>query len=115
MSAKAKALGRGVQSRPRASFTQEPFGGSLDESPELVVHTGTEDVVIELDVDRCDVSNREGRSGERGPVVELDIEIFALDRPAVAERVFKARTHCPTAAGSALLMAVPRAPAGKKF
>src|SRR5262245_43648784 len=52
MSAKAKALGRGVQSRPRASFTQEPWGGSLDESPELVVHTGTEDVVIELDVDR---------------------------------------------------------------
>src|SRR5262249_38733333 len=47
----------------------------------------------------------EGRRGERGVVVELDIEIFALDRPAVAERVFQAAAHRPTAAGVALLMA----------
>src|SRR5215475_9514641 len=74
---------------------------------ELVVHAGAEDVVIELDVARRDVQARstEGRSGERGVVVELDIEILALDRPAVAERVFQAAAHRPTAAGIALLMA----------
>src|SRR5262249_40310523 len=72
---------------------------------ELVVHAGAEDVVIELDVARRDVqaSASEGRSGERGVVVELDIEILALDRPAVAERVFPAAANRPTAAGVALL------------
>src|SRR5262245_63402549 len=42
---------------------------------------------------------------ERGVVVEVDIEIFALDRPAVSERVFDAAAHGPTAARIALLMA----------
>src|SRR5262249_18684328 len=74
---------------------------------ELVVHAGAEDVVIELDVARRDVQAQasEGRSGERGVVVELDIEILALDRPAVAERVFPAAANRPAAAGIALLMA----------
>src|SRR6516225_1251214 len=62
----------------------------LDESPEPIVHAGAEDVVIELDIARCDVSEAEGRGAERGVVVEVDIEIFALDRPAVTERVFDA-------------------------
>src|SRR6516225_9507266 len=57
---------------------------------ELVVHAGAEDVVIELDVARCDICNTEGRTRERGVVLELDIEIFAFDRPAVTERVFDA-------------------------
>src|SRR5262249_44281765 len=35
---------------------------------------------------------------------ELDIEIFALDRPAVAERVFPAGAHRPTGTSIALLM-----------
>src|SRR5215510_12350065 len=62
---------------------------------------------MELDVARRDVQAKasEGRSGECGVVVELDIEILALDRPAVAERVFPAAAHRPTAAGIALLMA----------
>src|SRR5262249_5839401 len=84
---------------------------------ELVVHAGAEDVVIELDVARRDVqaSASEGRSGERGVVVELDIEILALDRPAVAERVFTAAAHRPTAAGVALLMAGGGLGADEKF
>src|SRR6516165_6805300 len=90
--------------------------GSVTRAPapaELVVHAGAEDVVIELDVARCDISNTEGGTRERGVVVELDIEIFALDRPAVAERVFDAGAHGPAAAGIALLMAVRRARAGR--
>src|SRR2546430_16092046 len=47
----------------------------------------------------------EGRLRERGVVVELDVEILALDRPAVAERVLVAGAHRPTGAGIALLMA----------
>src|SRR5262245_7373435 len=72
---------------------------------ELVVHAGAEDVVIELDVARCDIIGSEGRRGERGVVVELDIEILALDRPAVAERVFPAAANRPTTACGARLMA----------
>src|SRR5262249_21760148 len=80
---------------------------SVDRSvpADLVVHARAEDVVIELDVARRDIVGSEGRRGERGVVVELDIEILALDRPAVTERVFPAAANRPTAAGVALLMA----------
>src|SRR6516165_11225579 len=96
------ALSRGSVARARAPAPAE-----------LVVHAGAEDVVIELDVARCDICITEGRTVERGVVVELDIEIFAFDRPAVTERVFDAGTHGPAAAGIALLMAVRRARAGR--
>src|SRR5262249_59976619 len=115
MSAKAKSPRQGVQSWTEGSFTQEPFGGSLDESPELIVHAGADDVVIELDVARCDVLSAEGRLRERLVVVKLDIEIFALDRPAVTERVLPAGAHRPTGAGIALLMAGARLSADLKF
>src|SRR6266446_8870814 len=82
---------------------------------DLVVQAGAEDVVIELDLARCDVSGTEGSSGERGEVVELDIEIFALGRPAVTERVFDAAAHGPTAARIALLMAGIEDGAEEKF
>src|SRR5215469_9766098 len=80
---------------------------SVPPAADLVVHAGAEDVVIELDAARRDVqaSATEGRLGERGVVVKLDIEILALDRPAVAERVLRAATQRPTGAGIALLMA----------
>src|SRR5215467_4419450 len=81
---------------------------SVPPAADLVVHAGAEDVVIELDAARCDVPSAEGRLRERGVVVELDIEIFALDRPAVAERVFPAGTHGPTGTSIALLMAGTR-------
>src|SRR6516165_4129309 len=98
------ALSRGSVARARAPAPAE-----------LVVHAGAEDVVIELDVARCDISNTEGGTRERGVVVELDIEIFALDRPAVAERVFDAGAHGPAAAGIALLMAGTNLSADEKF
>ena len=84
---------------------------------ELVVHAGTEDVVMELDVARCDIqaSATEGGRGERGPVVELDIEILAPDRPAVTERVFQAAANRPTATCIALLMAGASLSADEKF
>src|SRR6516165_4467390 len=74
---------------------------------ELVVHAGAEDVVIELVVARREIQaeTAEGRLRERGVVVELDVEILALDRPAVAERVLVAGAQRPTGAGVALLMA----------
>src|SRR6516165_3114565 len=78
---------------------------SVPPAADLVVDAGAEDVVIELDAARRDVRGPEGRLRERGVVVELDIEILALDRPAVAERVFPAAANRPTAAGIALLMA----------
>src|SRR5499427_10251498 len=80
---------------------------SVPPAAELVVHAGANDVVIELDAARCDVQAKasEGRLRERGVVVELDIEILALDRPAVTERVLIAAAHRPTGAGIALLMA----------
>src|SRR5262249_19514098 len=89
------------------------LGGSC--SPDFEVHARAEDVVIELDVARCDIIGSEGRRGERGVVVELDIEILALDRPAVAERVFQAAADRPTAAGIALLMAGGGLSADEKF
>src|SRR5262249_36833890 len=63
------------------------------------------DVVVELNVARCDIVNAKRGRVERGVVVEVDIQIFALDRPAVSERVFDAAAHGPTAARIALLMA----------
>src|SRR5262249_13002871 len=80
---------------------------SVPPAADLVVHAGAEDVVIELDAARRDVqtSATERRLCERGVVVKLDIEILALDRPAVAERVLVAGAHRPTGAGIALLMA----------
>src|SRR5262245_40621731 len=73
---------------------------------ELVVHARAEDVVIELGAARRDVQAKasEGRLCERLVVVKLDIEILALDRPAVTERVLIAAAHRPTGAGIALLM-----------
>src|SRR5215831_13703698 len=41
----------------------------------------------------------------KGGEVEVDIEIFAVDRPAVTERVFDAAAHGPAAARIALLVA----------
>src|SRR5262249_41433555 len=82
---------------------------------ELVVQTGAPDVVLELNLARCDVADAEGTSRERGKVVELDVEKFAFGRPAVAKRVFEAAAHRPTAAGIALLMAGTKRTAGEKF
>src|SRR6266498_3219208 len=73
--------------------------------PELVVHAGAPDVVLELDLARRDVARGEGTGRERVVVIKLDIQKFALDRPAVAHRVFDAATDGPTAAGIALLVA----------
>src|SRR6516164_7322207 len=68
---------------------------SVPPAAELVVHAGAEDVVRELVGARRDVQAdaSEGRLGERGVVVKLDIEILALDRPAVTERVLIAAGH----------------------
>src|SRR5262249_56119800 len=98
---------RTTKQNPRAKARGSCLTLCVDRSvpAELVVHAGAEDVVIELDVARCDIIGSEGRRGERGVVVELDIEILALDRPAVTERVFPAAANRPTAAGIALLMA----------
>src|SRR6516165_267587 len=95
----------------------ERVARSVPPAADLVVHAGAEDVVIELDAARRDVqaSAAEGRLRERGVVVELDIEIFALDRPAVTERVLPADAHRPTGAGIALLMAGASLIADEKF
>src|SRR5262249_28880500 len=80
---------------------------SVPPAADLVVHAGGEDVVVEF-VGRGRVVQAlasEGRLCERGVVVKLDIEILALDRPAVTERVLIAGAHRPTGAGIALLMA----------
>src|SRR5215510_6939688 len=110
---------RTTKQKPRAAARGSCLTLCVDRSvpAELVVHAGAEDVVIELDVARCDIqaSATEGRRRERGPVVELDIEIFAFDRPAVAERVFPADAHRPTAAGTVLLMAGAGLAADEKF
>src|SRR4029453_15876592 len=81
------------------SLTQELLGGSL--SPKPGVHGGAPDVVVE----RRHAHRGEGAGRERGVVVELDVQKFALDRPAVAHRVFGAGAHGPPAAAIALLMA----------
>src|SRR5215831_21260485 len=98
---------RTTKQKPRAKARGSCLTLCVDRSvpAELVVHAGAEDVVIELDGARRDIIGSEGRRGERGVVVELDIEILALDRPAVAERVFPAAANRPTTAGVALLMA----------
>src|SRR6516225_5453705 len=85
----------------------ERVARSVPPAADLVVHAGAEDVVIELVGARRDIpaSSTERRLCERGVVVELDVEILALDRPAVAERVLIAGAHRPTGAGIALLMA----------
>src|SRR5262249_1350629 len=100
---KTEALGRGFN--PAEGFLTQELWGALDESPEPIVQPAAEDVVIELDVARSDVSVAERRRGERGVGCEADIEIFPLDRPAVTERVFDAAAHSPAAARIALLMA----------
>src|SRR5258707_12792790 len=97
--------------RPGGSIQTEgslprPFGGFLIAIlPELVVHASAPDVILELDVARLDVCGGERRAGERGENAEVGVEKFALDRPALAQRVFDAATDGPTAAGVALLMA----------
>src|SRR5215471_15861954 len=80
------------RARARGSCVIELVASSVPAAPEPVVHAGAEDVVIELVVARRDVQAlaSERRRVERRVVVELDIEILALDRPAVAERVFPA-------------------------
>src|SRR6516225_11611747 len=90
---------------------------SVPPAAELVVHAGAEDVVIELVGARRDVqaSASEGRLRERGVVVKLDIEVLALDRPAVTKRVLVAGAHRPTGAGIALLMAGASLSADEKF
>src|SRR6266436_3424513 len=75
------------------------FGGLLiDRLPELVVHAGAPDVILDLNL---------ARAVQRGRVVrtEVGVEKFALARPAVAQRVFGAAASGPTAAGRALLAA----------
>src|SRR5260221_4883978 len=92
------------------------FGGLLiDRLPELVVHAGAPDVILDLDVARLDVCGGERRAGERGESAEVGVEKFALDRPAVAQRVFDAATDGPTAAGVALLMACALRSGGQPF
>src|SRR5262249_11481142 len=78
---------------------------------------GENEVFSELDAARCDVQAKasEGRLCERGVVVKLDIEILALDRPAVTERVLVAGAHRPTGAGIALLMAGASLDADEEF
>src|SRR5260221_6483603 len=84
------------------------FGGLLiDRLPELVVHASAPDVVLNLHLVRRVLSrpSGEGRVGERRVSAEVGVEEFALDRPAVAQRVFDAATDCVTAASLALLVA----------
>src|SRR5258708_39587595 len=87
------------------------FGGLLiDRLPELVVHASAPNVVLDLNVVRRVLSpgaeqpGGEGRVGERRVRAEVGVEKFALDRPAVAQRVFDAAADGPTAASLALLM-----------
>src|SRR5262249_37488509 len=87
---------------PYRGLSQELLKGSL---PELVVHAGAKDVVLEPDFTGRGVNRREGAGRERREVVELHIEVFALDRPAIAHRIFDAAAHGPAAAGIALLVA----------
>src|SRR6516225_8656474 len=84
---------------------------------DLVVNAGAEDVVIELDAARREIQAlaSEGRLRERGVVVELDVEILALDRPAVTERILVAGAERPTGASVALLMAGAGLSADKKL
>src|SRR5262249_39463004 len=103
--------GASAKQKPRAKARGfcviERVARSVPRAADLVVQAGAEDVVIELVAARRDIpaSSTEGRLCERGVVVELDVEILALDRPAVAERVLIAGAHRPTGAGIALLMA----------
>src|SRR5262249_1153610 len=95
--------------------------GSVARAParaELVVQPGALDIVPEFNLARCDIAEWgrcEGSGRERVKVVELDIQKFALGRPAVTERVFDAAAHRPTAAGIALLMAGSNLIADEKF
>src|SRR5262245_10512928 len=85
---------------------------------ELVVQTGAPDIVLELNLARCDIAEWgrcEGSGRERVKVVELDVQKFALDRPAITQHVFDAAAHRPTAAGIALLMAGSNLIADEKF
>src|SRR5215813_12806993 len=97
---------RTTKQKPRAKARGSCLTQSADRSvpAELVVHAGAEDVVIELDVARCDIIGSEGRRGERGVFFELDLEILPLLHPAAAQRAFHPATNRPTAAGIALLM-----------
>src|SRR5260370_38006250 len=84
------------------------FGGLLiDRLPELVVHASAPDIVLNLHLVRRVLSrpSGEGRVGERRVSAEVRVEEFALDRPAVAQRVFDAATDCVTAASLTLLVA----------
>src|SRR5260370_33248280 len=80
----------GVQSLPRASSTQELWGALDRSSPELVVHAGAPDVILDLDVARLDARHAERRAGERAGRAETGREEFALDRPSLAPRAFDA-------------------------
>src|SRR4051794_32596559 len=87
--------------------------------PELVVQARAPDVILELDGARRDVAgrgNRKGSSREGRVIVELHVEELALDRPAIADRVFESAAHGPTAAGIALLVTARGGKrAGKEF
>src|SRR3981189_484971 len=75
---------------------------------ELVVHAEADDVVIHLDVAGREHIRRDGAAGKRREGAEVDIEEFALDRPAITERLLGADTHGPPAAGIGLGEAVAR-------
>src|SRR5262249_44124660 len=87
-------------------FSTQELWGALDRFlPELVVHAGAPDVILDLDVARKDVRRAERRAGEGPESAEVGVEELALDRPAVPQRVFNAATDGPTAARAALWVA----------
>src|SRR5215472_10912093 len=64
---------------------------------ELVVHAELEDVILDPGVNLADDTLCRGQGVQEPVGPEVDVEEFALDRPAVADRVFGAGTDRPTA------------------
>src|SRR5258708_38817435 len=66
---------------------------------ELVVHADLEDVVPDLHVlaDKCRVQGAVGARAEEALGPDVHIEEFTLDRPAVAEHVFRPEASLPAA------------------
>src|SRR5262249_32086143 len=102
---KTEALGGGVN--PAEGFLTQELWGALDESPEPIVHAGAPDVALQVHVA---VGNGPDRAPcphphavERFPIAEVNVEVLALDRPAVTERVFEAAAHRPAATRIGLL------------
>src|SRR3989442_12032206 len=71
---------------------------------ELVVHADFPDVVVQFEIKSSFLKGRaeaDGRGAGIGRIeeparAEVDVEVFGLDRPAVAERIFPARADGPT-------------------